>query len=123
MECESVGVSYLAPADIYRQSEDKVPRYFATPLTEHYPVIHAAKYELGMRGEGDDSQLPPVFKRPNFCSDFTSCEQLGALRLSYVLVDDHVVGRALSTLCLSISGDGHVHPCVSSISATMGDAS
>lgn len=49
VECESVGVSYLAPADVYRQP-DKVPRYFATPLTEHYPVIHAAKYALGMRG-------------------------------------------------------------------------
>ena len=47
-----MGVSYLAPADIYRQPTDKVPRYFATPLTEHYPVIHAAKYELGMRGTG-----------------------------------------------------------------------
>ena len=57
MECESVGVSYLAPADIYRQPNDKIPRYFATPLTEHYPVIHAAKYELSMRGEGGDSQL------------------------------------------------------------------
>ena len=52
VECESVGVSYLAPAAVYRQPTDKVPRYFPTPFTEHYPVVHAAKYELGMRGAG-----------------------------------------------------------------------
>lgn len=67
MDCESVGVSYLAPAGIYRQSEDKVPRYFATPLTEHYPVIHAAKYELGMRGEGENSHsFQPFFSDQTF---------------------------------------------------------
>ena len=54
VECESVGVSYLAPASIYRQG-DAVPRYFPTPFTEHFPVVHAAKYALGLRVVTDTS--------------------------------------------------------------------
>ena len=36
----------MAPAAIYRSPD--VPAYFPTPLTEHYPVIHAAKHALGL---------------------------------------------------------------------------
>ena len=48
VECESVGTVYLAPAALYRVPET-VPKYFPTPFTEHFPVMHAAKYKLGMR--------------------------------------------------------------------------
>ena len=88
VECESVGVSYLAPASIYRQG-DVVPRYFPTPFTEHFPVVHAAKYALGLRvvtdtsirvfqawlphwGTGLESYNPPF--------DDTRAEWLGWLR-------------------------------------------
>ena len=47
MDCETVGTTYLLPADVYRT--DRVPPYFATPFSENFPVIHAAKYELGLR--------------------------------------------------------------------------
>jgi hypothetical protein len=47
VDCESVGTTYLAPAEVYRSP--KIPKFFATPFTENFPVVHAAKYELNMR--------------------------------------------------------------------------
>lgn len=96
-----MGVSYLAPASIYRQPTDKVPRYFATPLTEHYPVIHAAKYELGMRGTG--ISLGSTL-RCSMCFSLNSCICI------------------IVFLTLLYSRDGHVRSCVPSISTKMGDA-
>ena len=54
-ECEGVGTVYLIGADIYRHlnatGRTGPPGcgayHFPTAFTEHFPVVHAAKYELG----------------------------------------------------------------------------
>ena len=49
-DCESVGTVYMLPAKVYRQQPGKPvpPIHFPTAFTEHYPVVHFAKYVLGM---------------------------------------------------------------------------
>eukprot|EP01052_Picozoa_sp_SAG31_P022392 SAG31_NODE_1779_length_7293_cov_39.850153_5_plen_298_part_00 len=69
LDCESVGTVYLIPASVYRHKlpSVRVPemkevagnksdvhtnarvKHFPTAFTEHFPVVHFAKYELGMR--------------------------------------------------------------------------
>jgi hypothetical protein len=56
--CESVGTVYLLPARSYRAGIDpefpgqnltrKPPVHFPTAFTEHFPIVHHAKYVLGM---------------------------------------------------------------------------
>lgn len=55
--CESVGTVYMLPARVYRTGPDqfepslirKPPPHFPTAFTEHFPIIHFAKYVLGMQ--------------------------------------------------------------------------
>ena len=64
--CDSVGTTYLVPAAVYRWNSSSSSRgsnvrsssvheagyfnlrHYAHVLTEHYPVVHAAKYLLGI---------------------------------------------------------------------------
>lgn len=64
--CDSVGTAYLLPAAVYRWNSSSSSRgsnvrsssvheagyfnlrHYAHVLTEHYPVVHAAKYLLGI---------------------------------------------------------------------------
>ena len=48
--CESFGTVYLIPSEVYRCEDCRKLKieHFATALTEHFPVVHAAKYLLGM---------------------------------------------------------------------------
>lgn len=51
VECESVGTVYMLPARVYRDTSVAKQEYgphFPTAFTEHFPVVHAAKYELGI---------------------------------------------------------------------------
>ena len=41
VECECVGTVYLIPASVYDLPHVE---HFPTAFTEHYPVVHAAKY-------------------------------------------------------------------------------
>ena len=50
--CESVGTAYLVPASVYRcvGCPDGLRfDHFATALTEHFPIVHAAKHYFGLR--------------------------------------------------------------------------
>eukprot|EP01047_Picozoa_sp_COSAG01_P049087 COSAG01_NODE_4832_length_4703_cov_16.848610_2_plen_283_part_00 len=56
-ECESVGTVYMLPARAYRCGVDPArpggglrqpPPHFPTAFTEHFPIVHYAKYVLGM---------------------------------------------------------------------------
>eukprot|EP01048_Picozoa_sp_COSAG05_P005817 COSAG05_NODE_355_length_10856_cov_7.197174_10_plen_229_part_00 len=49
VDCESVGTVYMLPADVYRLTSAKDAGHFPTAFTEHFPVVHAAKYELEVR--------------------------------------------------------------------------
>eukprot|EP01046_Picozoa_sp_COSAG06_P012782 COSAG06_NODE_760_length_12506_cov_11.670912_9_plen_118_part_01 len=52
LECESVGTVYMLPADVYRSTsvaDQPHGPHFPTAFTEHFPPVHAAKYELGQR--------------------------------------------------------------------------
>lgn len=60
VDCDSVGTTYLIPAAVYRWNASlpsdglhvgraATIRHFAHVLTEHFPVVHAAKYILGYR--------------------------------------------------------------------------
>ena len=49
--CESVGTVYMLSADIYRHLNrtGRGPAFhFPTAFTEHFPVVHAARHELGL---------------------------------------------------------------------------
>lgn len=61
--CDSVGTTYLIPAEVYRwvaatgsgsgsglegAASGVAIRHYAHALTEHFPVVHAAKYVLGL---------------------------------------------------------------------------
>lgn len=49
---DSVGTTYLIPANVYRWTSTAMSsfniRHYAHVLTEHCPVVHAAKYLLGL---------------------------------------------------------------------------
>jgi hypothetical protein len=42
---EGVGTVYMLPAAVYQSAPAHVP----TAFTEHFPVVHHAKYALGLR--------------------------------------------------------------------------
>ena len=51
VECESVGTVYMLPASVYRTTSVATQEHgphFPTAFTEHFPAVHAAKYELGV---------------------------------------------------------------------------
>jgi len=60
ISCEGVGTVYLIPSEVYTTPRGASagdgsagaglgpPEHFPTAFTEHFPVIHAAKYGLGM---------------------------------------------------------------------------
>ena len=47
IDCESVGTVYMLPARAY--TAPAAPAHVPTAFTEHFPVVHYAKYTLGLR--------------------------------------------------------------------------